>query len=130
MGKADMRSVKILFAAAVALGLTSLSLWGYQLVSGISDSPWPFLLHSPFKVSAALILLLLFSGVIVYDVVSIFLFRFGFERVNGEIAFYAGPEGAVGRKLSTREKLTILYPAFLFSIQFVIAMMYKHSVHS
>jgi hypothetical protein len=62
----------------------------------------------------------------VYDVVSIFLFRFGFEEVNYEMDVYEGPEGAAPRKFSTTNKL-IFYLCFLFAIQFMVAMMCKHA---
>ena len=120
-------AAKLVFAALVTLGLTSLSLWLCQVITGASESPWSFLLNSSFNDLAGLAVLLSLTVILVYDTVSIFLFRFGFEQVNSEIEFYGGPEGVAGRKLSTREKLTILYPIFLLSIQFVVAMIYKHS---
>ena len=106
---------KCLGATAVAIALTSLSLWGYQLANGISAAPWPLLLNAPLKVSAALILLLLLSAFIVYDVISIFLFRYGFEQLNSEITICEGPEGAPPRKISTRNKLTVGYSVFFLS---------------
>ncbi len=120
-------ATKLVFAALVTLGLTSLSLWVCQLIIATSESPWSFFLNSSFKDLAGLAVMLSLSVFFVYDVVSIFLFRFGFEEANYEMDMYEGPEGFAGRKLSSREKLTMFYPVFLLSIQFVIAMMYKHS---
>jgi hypothetical protein len=39
-------AAKLVFAAIVTLGLTSLSLWVCQLISATNESPWSFLLNS------------------------------------------------------------------------------------
>src|SRR5215475_12258472 len=97
-------AAKLVFAALVTLGFTSLSLWICQLISATSESPWLFFLNSSFKDLAGLAVFLSLSVFFVYDVVSIFLFRFGFEDVNYEMDVYEGPEGAPPKKLSTRSK--------------------------
>lgn len=119
-------AAKLVFAALVTLGLTSLSLWICQFVSATSESPWSLFLNSSFKELAGLAVILSLSVFFVYDVVSIFLFRFGFEKVNYEMDVYEGPEGAIPRKVSTTNKL-VFYLCLLFSIQFIIVMMCKHS---
>src|SRR5262245_32593194 len=50
----------------------------------------------------------------VFDLLSILLFYFRFDLVSRETDIYAGGDGWVGSKLSTRTKVLLVYPFAIF----------------
>jgi hypothetical protein len=52
-------------------------------------------------------------GFPIFDALAIACFHFGLDKVDREITIYGGVEGSIGPRISTRQKLMVVYPWFV-----------------
>ena len=89
-----------------------------QLVKGI----WlNFYLNNSFNGFVGFFFLSSFVVFPIFDCLSIICFRHGWDSVDREIDIY--PEHSTGPKISTLQKVAVIYPFFVISILLVIGVL-------
>ena len=94
-----------------------------QIVRGMARH---FFLDNSFDGFLALAFLCSFAVFVIFDSISIICFRYGWDSVDREIEIFEGTEGPPGPKISTRTKLTVMYPFTIVVLLLMMAAMAKH----
>jgi hypothetical protein len=113
-------TIVLIFGVEFAV-VASMSNAGFlQIIRAIARH---FFLNNSFNGFLGFFFLFSFVAFPIFDCLSIICFRYGWDSVNREIDIYGGVEGSTGPKLSTRQKVTVIYPFFITLILLLVAVL-------